>query len=136
MKEDLSSMDSVKPDTSRFVLHRHDAKRAGLHWDLRFQVGDKLYSFAIPKGIPEAGDKHLALKMPDHDLSALDFEGNIPDGQYGAGSLTIEDKGPCLVYENLPGRIKVSFAGEKMSGPYVFINTRDKNNMWLIFKGK
>ncbi len=77
---------------SRFVIHRHAARR--LHFDLRLERNGVLVSWALPKGIPEDGSKnHLAVHVEDHPLEYGDFEGIIPPGEYGAGEVTIWDQG-------------------------------------------
>src|SRR6202035_1092656 len=78
--------------SARFVVHEHHAKR--LHWDLRLEHEGALASWAIPNGIPE-DPKHnrKAIHVEDHPLSYIDFEGTIPAGGYGAGDVTVWDRG-------------------------------------------
>jgi DNA ligase D-like protein (predicted 3'-phosphoesterase) len=117
----------------RFVIHRHEATH--LHWDLRLEWGDILKSWAIPKEPPSvSGVKRLAVAVEDHELSLLDFEGEIPLGEYGAGSISIWDRGTYdLIFEH-GGRLKAHFFGKRMEGEYVLTPLSGKN--WLLFKVK
>jgi len=117
----------------RFVIHRHEATH--LHWDLRLECGNILKSWAIPKEPPlVSGVKRLAVSVEDHDLSFLDFEGEIPPGEYGAGSISIWDRGTYDLLYEYENRLKVRFAGKRLSGEYVLTLLSGKN--WLFFKVK
>ena len=97
----------------RFVIHEHHATR--LHWDLRLEHEGTLASWAVPKGLPLApGENHLAVAVEDHPLEYLDFEAEIPKGQYGAGQITIWDRGryECLKWE--PKKVEVALHGERV----------------------
>ena len=118
-----------------FVVQEHHARR--LHYDLRLEKDGVLKSWAVPKGIPEiSGDRRLAVQVEDHPLEYGKFEGAIPEGQYGAGTVKIWDKGlyePIAWEEN---KIEFIIKGEKMEGRYVLVKFRkagEKN--WLLFKG-
>ncbi len=118
-----------------FVVQEHHARR--LHYDLRLERDGVLKSWAVPKGIPEiSGDKRLAVQVEDHPLEYGKFEGTIPEGQYGAGTVKLWDRG---LYEPIAwGEDKIEFIvkGEKMEGRYVLVKFRkagEKN--WLLFKG-
>jgi len=118
-----------------FVVQEHHARR--LHYDLRLEMGGVLKSWAVPKGIPEiSGDRKLAVQVEDHPLEYGKFEGVIPEGQYGAGTVKIWDRG---LYEPIVwGENKIEFIakGEKMEGRYVLVKFKkagEKN--WLLFKG-
>lgn len=119
-----------------FVVQEHHARR--LHYDLRLEKDGVLKSWAVPKGIPESTDqKRLAVETEDHPLGYASFEGVIPKGQYGAGTVTIWDKG---VYEAKvwdEKMIEFRLNGEKLQGRYVLVRLKkvgDKN--WLLLKGK
>ncbi|MGB8217049.1 MAG: non-homologous end-joining DNA ligase [Candidatus Methanoperedens sp.] len=118
-----------------FVVQEHHARR--LHYDLRLEKDGVLKSWAVPKGIPEiSSDRRLAVQVEDHPLDYAKFEGTIPEGQYGAGTVKIWDKGlyePVVWEEN---KIEFIVKGEKMEGMYVLVKFKkaDKNN-WLLFKG-
>jgi bifunctional non-homologous end joining protein LigD len=124
--------------TVDFVVHKHKAKRAGLHYDLRIQTtpnSKKMYSFAIRKGIPEEpGQKFLAVRQPLHDIWWKDFEGSLPEGEYGAGTLDIWDSGKAdLLKDN--GLVKVyDFHGHKMKGLYSLVHLSGEN--FLLVKNK
>jgi len=120
---------------SSFVVQEHHARR--LHYDLRLERDGVLKSWAVPKGIPEkSGERRLAVQVEDHPLGYRTFEGTIPEGQYGAGTVKIWDKGlyePIIWDEN---KIEFVVKGEKMEGRYVLVKFKkaDGNN-WLLFKG-
>jgi bifunctional non-homologous end joining protein LigD len=119
-----------------FVVQEHHARR--LHYDLRLESGGVLKSWAVPKGIPEHPDqKRLAVKTEDHPLEYADFEGTIPEGQYGAGTVKIWDKGsyePKVWDENM---IEFTLNGQKLRGRYALVRLKkagEKN--WLMLKGR
>jgi DNA ligase D-like protein (predicted 3'-phosphoesterase) len=135
--------------TPIFVVQKHDASH--LHYDLRLEIGGVLVSWAIPKGPPtKIGEKRLALQTEDHPMEYATFEGTIPEGSYGAGTVEIWDHGTfTTVRENngkpVPlgqclkeGRFEVKFEGKRLHGPYALIRTKmgGKENAWLIFKVK
>ncbi len=115
-----------------YMVHRHDAKRAGLHYDLRLEDNGALKSWAIPKGMPKSG-KHLAIQTPDHALSYGKWEGTIKSG-YGAGDVKIDTSG---IYKTLSKDSK-KWKFEILSGKYkgVWTLTKWKDDKWLIIRNK
>jgi bifunctional non-homologous end joining protein LigD len=119
-----------------FVVQRHDARR--LHYDFRLERGGALASWAVPKGIPlEPGQRHLAVHVEDHPLDYASFEGEIPAGQYGAGTVEIWDRGTYdLVEEKPDGGLTVRLAGERLQGLWTLVPARldgDEKN-WLLLR--
>ena len=119
----------------RFVIQEHHASR--LHWDLRLERDGVLASWAIPNGLPETPkDNRFAAATEDHPLEYVDFEGDIPKGQYGAGSMTIWDRGTyeCLKWE--PRKIEVALHGERLEGRYALfaIGKEDQPKDWMIHR--
>ncbi|MDD4874412.1 MAG: DNA polymerase ligase N-terminal domain-containing protein [Dehalococcoidales bacterium] len=118
---------------ARFVVHEHHATH--LHYDFRLEMEGVLKSWAVPKGIPvEPGIKRLAVQVEDHPLEYIDFIGQIPRGQYGAGTVGIWDRGEYELKKHLKDRLEVMLKGEILQGNYVLIHTGSKN--WLLFKRK
>jgi bifunctional non-homologous end joining protein LigD len=116
---------------SRFVVHRHQARH--LHYDLRLELDGALKSWAVPKGVPlEPGIKRLAVQVEDHPLAYIDFAGQIPEGQYGAGTVEIWDNGEFDLNKRGADYIELTLKGSKLSGEYVLLRTNGKN--WLLFK--
>ena len=117
------------------MIHEHSARR--LHWDLRLERDGALASWAIPKGLPEApGENHFAAATEDHPLEYLDFEGEIPAGQYGAGTITIWDRGSydCLKWE--PRKVEVMLHGERVQARYALFATGEgpEPKDWMIHR--
>src|SRR5215216_1521278 len=102
---------------NRFVIQEHHARR--LHWDLRLEHDGTLVSFALPRGVPQDPKQNrLAVHTEDHPLEYLEFEGDIPKGQYGAGKMRIWDRGTYDVLEWEPRKVEVDFHGERLQGRY------------------
>src|SRR5881392_4050831 len=96
-----------------FVIQRHDARR--LHYDFRLERDGALASWAVPKGIPlEPGERHLAVHVEDHPLEYATFEGEIPAGNYGAGTVDIWDEGTYELVEEKRGSITVRLDGKRL----------------------
>ena len=104
-----------------FVVQRHDARR--LHYDFRLERNGALASWAVPKGVPlEAGRRSLAVHVEDHPLDYADFEGEIPAGNYGAGTVEIWDRGTYeLLEEKRDGGLTVRLHGERLQGTWTLI---------------
>jgi len=125
-----------------FVVHRHDARR--LHYDLRLEMEGVLRSWAVPKGFSfDPSDKHLAVRTEDHPLEYEHFDGIIPKGEYGAGSMTIWDHGTYeTVVETDPvksvqkGELKLLLFGRRLRGEWHMVKTKGGENHWLLFKSK
>lgn len=119
-----------------FVVQEHHSRR--LHYDLRLEKDGVLKSWAVPKGIPaDPSEKRLAVETEDHPLGYASFEGTIPKGQYGAGTVEIWDKG---VYEAKvwdEKMIEFTVQGKKMKGRYVLVRLKKAGEKsWLLLKGK
>lgn len=144
----------------RFVIHKHDA--TNLHYDFRLEIGGTMPSWAIPKGITlDPKMKRLAMETTDHDIEYSDFEGNIPEGHYGAGPVMIWDEGYYLAQREISkgvletikdekegekvmeeglkkGELKFELHGKKIKGSFALIKTRNfgPKNSWLLIKHK
>jgi bifunctional non-homologous end joining protein LigD len=120
----------------RFVVQEHHATR--LHWDLRLEHSGVLASWAIPNGIPaHPAENRLAVRTEDHPIEYLDFHGEIPKGQYGAGTMTIWDRGTFEVHKWEERKVEVTFHGERLRGRYgLFPIGRDPatQNDWMIHR--
>jgi bifunctional non-homologous end joining protein LigD len=118
-----------------FVVQRHDARR--LHYDFRLERDGVLASWAVPKGIPVEPGQRLAVHVEDHPLEYASFEGEIPKGQYGAGTVEIWDRGTYeLLEEKKDGGLTVRLAGKRLQGTWALVPAKlngDPKN-WLIVK--
>jgi DNA ligase D-like protein (predicted 3'-phosphoesterase) len=125
----------VGSPAGRFVVQRHDASR--LHWDFRLEMDGVLKSWAVPKEPPtRPGLRRLAVVVEDHDLDYIDFEGTIPEGEYGAGTVEIWDRGTYDLESRKPEKIVFELHGERMKGRYTLVHFTDKAENWLLFKTK
>ena len=119
----------------RFVIHQHDASR--LHWDLRLEHDGVLASWALPKGLPPAPrENHLAVHTEDHPLEYLDFHGEIPKGQYGAGEMTVWDHGTYEPLKWEPRKVEVALHGERVQARYALFPIEEGAHPkdWLIHR--
>jgi bifunctional non-homologous end joining protein LigD len=127
-----------------FVVQKHSARR--LHYDFRLAVNGTLKSWAVPKGPSlNSADKRLAVETEDHPLEYGGFEGKIPEGSYGAGTVMVWDRGTFAPEGNLDavqqlkkGEIKFNLNGEKLRGSFVLVKLKrsEKGNEWLMIKHK
>jgi bifunctional non-homologous end joining protein LigD len=126
--------DSMQGRGDYFVVHEHHARN--LHFDLRLEREGVLKSWAVPKGVPLApGEKHLAIQVEDHPLEYGHFEGDIPQGEYGAGTVSIWDNGTYDTKHWDDEKIEVFFRGKRLNGPYVLVKfKRAGRNEWLLFR--
>ncbi|MDD5198624.1 MAG: non-homologous end-joining DNA ligase [Terrimicrobiaceae bacterium] len=123
----------------RFVIQKHDASR--LHYDFRLEIGGTLKSWAVPKGVPvEHGEKRLAVQVEDHPVSYVDFEGTIPAGQYGGGTVMVWDAGTFEPLSKTPakdldaGKLHFTLHGRKLKGEWHLVRLRD-DGQWLLIRG-
>lgn len=128
-----SGSDSQAAGDFRFVVQEHHASH--LHWDFRLEMEGVLKSWAVPKGMPQKkGEKKLAVQTEDHPVEYINFEGTIPEGQYGAGEVYIWDKGTYKLKDKKEGKIEFYLFGEKLSGRFVLLKFKDQEKNWLLIK--
>jgi len=117
----------------RFVVQEHSARR--LHWDLRLEHEGVAASWAIPNGIPEDPEENRkAVHTEDHPLEYLDFEGEIPAGNYGAGTMRVWDQGTYECHKWEPGKVVLSFAGRRLNGRYALFRAGRAEKDWMIHR--
>src|SRR5262249_8646643 len=135
----------VRPDAEHgdtFVVQKHRATR--LHYDFRLAIDGTLKSWAVPKGPSQShADKRLAVRTEDHPLDYADFEGKIPEGNYGAGTVMVWDRGTFASEGGVEatkqlqrGELKFTLNGEKLRGSFVLVKLKrsEKGNEWLLIK--
>jgi len=129
-------------DGRQFVVQRHDARR--VHYDLRLELGGTLKSWAVTRG-PSlvAGEKRLAVRTEDHPMQYLDFEGNIPKGEYGGGAMIVWDRGRWESDSDpdkglAKGHLDITLDGERLKGRWHLVRMRprpgEKKEQWLLIK--
>lgn len=123
----------------RFVVQKHAASR--LHYDFRLELGGTLKSWAVPKGMPyKKGERRLAVHVEDHPVSYIDFEGTIPKGQYGGGTVMVWDRGTFEPLSKTPakelasGKLHFVLKGKKLNGEWYLVRLRGGDE-WLLIKG-
>ena len=123
--------DDAPEISRRFVVQEHSAR--SMHWDLRLEHEGTLASWAVPRGIPpDPKRNHLAVRTEDHPLEYLEFHGEIPAGEYGAGTMRIYDRGTYELEKWRNDEVMVVFHGERVRGRYVLFRTDEKN--WMIHR--
>jgi len=119
--------------SGRFVIQKHQATH--LHYDFRLEMDGVLKSWAVPKEPPtQSGIRRLAMQVEDHALDYISFEGTIPKGEYGAGTVEIWDKGTYALKSRTGKIIEFTLDGSKLKGDYALVNF--KENSWLLIKKK
>ena len=122
-----------KKGAPRFVVQEHSARR--LHWDLRLEHEGVAASWAIPNGIPEdPAENRKAVHTEDHPLEYLEWEGEIPKGEYGGGTMTIWDSGTYELEKWEPGKVMVNFDGERLQGRYALFRAGKAEKDWMIHR--
>ncbi|TMK57338.1 MAG: DNA ligase D [Actinobacteria bacterium] len=122
-----------KKGAPRFVVQEHSARR--LHWDLRLEHEGVAASWAIPNGIPETPEENRkAVHTEDHPLEYLEWEGEIPKGSYGAGTMKIWDAGTYELEKWEPGKVMVEFHGERLQGRYALFRAGKAEKDWMIHR--
>ncbi len=118
----------------RFVVQEHDA--SSHHFDLRLEMDSVAKSWAVPRQMPEEpGEKRLAIQTADHSLDYMGFEGTIPEGEYGAGEVSIWDEGTYELLKREDDEIKFELHGRRLQGRYVLVPFRKAgDDGWLIIK--
>jgi len=117
-----------------YVIQKHDASH--LHYDLRLEMDGVLKSWAVPKAPPtESGIRRLAVEVEDHPIEYANFEGTIPEGEYGAGTVEIWDKGSYTLLERKENKLMIEISGQRLKGVYYLIRFKERKN-WLFFKKK
>ncbi len=127
-------MEDSQPSNGRFVVQKHRART--LHFDFRLERDGVFKSWAVPKGVPETvGPRHLAIQVPDHPLEYGSFEGTIPKGEYGAGTVEIWDEGTYDLLEWNDQTIGFILHGQRLQGSYALVRfERTGPRNWLLFR--
>src|ERR1700684_4358503 len=130
---------AAQTDAPIFVIQKHHARR--LHYDLRLQIGDTLKSWAVPEGpCLDPKVRRFAKFVEDHPIDYAAFEGRIPAGNYGAGTVIVWDRGTWVTLADDPdqamaaGELKFRLVGEKLSGGWTLVRLPDDPTNWLLIK--
>ena len=121
-----------KRDAPIFVVQKHQAHRAGLHWDFRLEHDGVLWSWAVRKGPSlDPADKRIAVHVEDHPLDYADFEGSIPDGQYGAGNVELWDRGTWQPLDDpeagmRKGELEFVLDGKRLHGRFTLVRLKPR----------
>jgi DNA ligase D-like protein (predicted 3'-phosphoesterase) len=133
--EPSGEMNAREGKENIYVIQKHDASH--LHYDLRLERDSVLKSWAIPKQPPtQSGVRRLAVQVEDHPIEYADFEGVIPEDEYGAGTVEIWDKGTYETTKWREDEIIIQLNGTKLSGRYCLIRFNKVKNGWLFFKSR
>jgi len=131
---------TTRSGAQRFVIQKHEASH--LHYDFRLEIGGALKSWAVPKGIPlSKGEKRLAMQVEDHPISYRDFEGVIPKGQYGGGTVMVWDYGTFQPASHSPakdlagGKLHFTLHGKKLAGEWYLVQLKKDAKQWLLIRG-
>lgn len=131
-KRDFSRTPEPRAEVQRFVVHEHHTRR--LHWDLRLEHDGVLLSWAVPNGIPQdPAHNRKAIHVEDHPLSYLDFHGEIPAGNYGAGTVEVWDRGTYEAEKMRDGELIVVFHGDRLRGRYALFRAGPEPD-WMIHR--
>jgi bifunctional non-homologous end joining protein LigD len=129
--EPTARLNDVAPK-QMFVVQKHAAQRAGLHWDFRLEHNGVLLSWAVPKGPSlDPADKRMAIHVEDHPIEYADFQGNIPTGQYGGGDVELWDRGTWQPIGDpdealRKGELKFVLSGQRLLGRFVLVRLRQR----------
>jgi bifunctional non-homologous end joining protein LigD len=146
-REPAPAAPRAKRDAPIFVVQKHQAHRAGLHWDFRLEHGGVLWSWAVRKGPSlDPADKRMAAHVEDHPLDYADFEGSIPDDQYGAGKVELWDRGTWQPLDDpeegmRKGELRFVLDGKRLHGRFTLVRLkprpgqRSNQDNWLLIKG-
>src|SRR5689334_24285630 len=146
-REPAPSEQRAAKDGSLFVVQKHHAHRAGLHWDFRLEHGGVVWSWAVRKGPSlDPADKRIAAHVEDHPLDYANFEGTIPDGQYGAGKVELWDRGTWSPLDDpeagmRKGELRFVLDGQRLHGRFTLVRLkprpgdRNRQDNWLLIKG-
>lgn len=118
-----------------YSIQKHFARN--LHYDLRLEFEGVLKSWAMPKGPPlKQGEKRLAVQTEDHPIDYWNFEGEIPEGEYGAGKVEVWDSGKYEIIDQKENKWIIDIQGKKLKGKYVLVQFKGQEKNWLFFKKK
>lgn len=120
---------------ARFVIQEHKARK--LHYDFRLEMNGVLKSWAVPKAPSKRPNlRRLAIRVEDHDLDYIDFEGEIEEGSYGAGKVRIWDKGTYDIESRKGSKIVFRLHGKRLEGRYTLLKMGWGKDQWILFKTK
>lgn len=133
MRKDRENAPNVDHEHHIYVVHRHQAR--SLHWDLRLEKDGVLVSWAVPKEPPTTkGVRRLAIQVEDHPVDYATFEGTIPEGEYGAGTVEVWDRGTYESERWSDKEIVVHIQGQRLTGRYCLVRFAKVDRGWLFFK--